>query len=149
VHPRHHGLRTLDTGWFAKEDVFAYQRPEPPRFAAGADAWLESTPPVLAPFQALAGLEITLELGVARIREHNLAQKQFLTSLLPVQGAEADYGAFVTLQHPEAGALSRQLEEKGIKTDARGEYLRICPDLLNPRSELEQAARVLKDALAR
>jgi kynureninase len=149
VHPRHHGLRTLDTGWFAKEDVFAYQRPEPPRFAAGADAWLESTPPVLAPFQALAGLEITLELGVARIREHNLAQKQFLTSLLPVRGAEADYGAFVTLQHPEAGALSLQLEEKGIKTDARGEYLRICPDLLNPRSELEHAARVLKDALAR
>src|SRR3954466_200532 len=37
VHPRHHGLRTLDTGWVAKEDVFPYQRPEPPRFAAGGD----------------------------------------------------------------------------------------------------------------
>src|SRR2546430_12883348 len=59
VHPRHHGLRTLDTGWFAKQDVFAYLRPEPPQFAPGGDGWLESTPPVLAPFQALAGLEIT------------------------------------------------------------------------------------------
>ena len=140
VHPRHHGLRTLDTGWFAKEDVFAYQRPEPPRFAAGGDAWLESTPPVLAPFQALAGLEIALELGVERIREHNLFQKLHLKSLLPVQGAEADYGAFVTVQHPNAKALSMALEEKGVKTDARGEYLRICPDYLNSRAELQTAA---------
>ena len=149
VHPRHHGLRTLDTGWFAKEDVFAYERPEPPRFAAGGDGWLESTPPVLAPFQALAGLELTLELGIERMREYNLAQKRFLATLLTVQGAEADHGAFVTLRHPQANALSLQLEEEGIKTDARGEYLRICPDLLNPRSELEHAARVLKDILGR
>src|SRR4051812_37917451 len=149
VHPRHHGLRTLDTGWFAKEDVFAYQRPEPPRFAAGGDAWLESTPPVLAPFQALAGLELTLEVGVERIREHNLSQKRFLKSLLPVQGEAADYGAFVTLEHKDASRLAAELEKRGIKTDARGNYLRICPDMLNPRSELEHAALVLKDILAR
>ena len=99
-------MRTLDTGWFAKEDVFAYQRPEPPRFAAGGDAWLESTPPVLVPFQALAGLEVTLELGVERIREYNLAQKAVLQSLLPVQGAGDDHGAFVTLRNPRAKALS-------------------------------------------
>ena len=149
VHPRHHGLRTLDTGWFAKEDAFAYERPEPPRFAAGGDAWLESTPPVLAPFQALAGLEITLELGVHRIREYSLAQKKLLASRLPVEGAGEDHGAFVTLKHANAKALAAQLEQEGIKTDARGEYLRICPDILNPRSELEHAARVLKDILAR
>src|SRR4051812_15741142 len=57
VHPRHHALRTLDTGWFAKKDPFAYQRPQlpnrAPQYAAGGDAWLESTPPVLAPCQAL------------------------------------------------------------------------------------------------
>jgi kynureninase len=149
VHPRHHGLRTLDTGWFAKEDVFAYERPEPPQFAPGGDAWLESTPPVLAPFQALAGLEITLELGVERIREHNLSQKRLLRSLLPVQGEGEDFGAFVTLEHKDAGRLAAELEKQAIKTDARGEYLRIGPDMLNPRGELEHAARVLKDILAR
>ena len=31
-------LRTLDTGWFAKKDVFAYARPEPPEFGPGGDA---------------------------------------------------------------------------------------------------------------
>ena len=59
VHPKHHSKRTLDTGWFAKEDPFGYARPDPPRFAPGGDAWLESTPAVLAPVQALAGLEFT------------------------------------------------------------------------------------------
>jgi kynureninase len=140
LHPRHHGLRTLDTGWFAKEDVFAYERPEPPRFAAGGDAWLESTPPVLAPFQALAGLEITLELGVERIREHNLEQKAFLKSLLPVQGEGDDHGAFVTLRNAKAKMLAAELGKKGVTTDARGEYLRICPDYLNSREELKTAA---------
>ena len=139
VHPRHHGLRTLDTGWFAKEDVFAYQRPDPLRFAAGGDAWLESTPPVLAPFQALAGLEITLELGVNRIRDHNLAQKAFLKSLLRIEGEGEDHGAFVTLRNANAKALAAELEKKGVKTDARGEYLRICPDYLNSREELRTA----------
>ena len=147
VHPRHHGLRTLDTGWFAKEDVFAYERPDPPRFAPGGDGWLESTPPVLAPFQALAGLEITLELGVDRIREYNLAQKTFFKSLLPVQGAGDDHGAFVTLKRPDANALTAALEKEGVKTDARGDYLRLCPDYLNRRDELQSAAARLSRLL--
>ena len=149
VHARHHGLRTLDTGWFAKEDVFAYQRPEPPRFAAGGDAWLESTPPVLTPFQALAGLEISLELGVARIREYNLEQKAILKSLLPVRGEGDDHGAFVTLRNPKAKVLSAALEKKGVKTDARGEYLRICPDYLNSREELQTAAAHVTELIER
>jgi kynureninase len=147
VHPRHHGMRTLDTGWFAKKDVFAYERPEPPQFAPGGDAWLESTPPVLTPFQALAGLELTLELGVERIREYNLAQKAVLKSLLPIEGAGEDFGAFVTLVHRDARGLASALERQGIKTDARGEFLRLCPDILNSRAELERAARHVSSAL--
>ena len=36
LHPRHldGGLRTLDTGWFAKRDPFAYLRPDPPELRA-------------------------------------------------------------------------------------------------------------------
>jgi kynureninase len=141
-------MRTLDTGWFAKKDAFAYLRPEPPEFGPGGDAWLESTPPVLAPFQALAGLELTLELGVARLRAYCLEQKDFLDELLSKQGinvlgAGKNHGAFVTIQHPDAQGVSSQLEKEGVKTDARGEYLRLCPDILNTREELERAAATL------
>src|SRR4029453_4590731 len=73
----------------------------------------------------------------------------FLRSLLPVAGEGEDHGAFVTLEHKDAGKLAAQLEKQSIKTDARGEYLRIGPDILNPRGELEHAARGLKDLLAR
>jgi kynureninase len=134
-------LRTPDTGWFAKKDMFTYTRPEPPEFGPGGDAWLESTPPVLAPIQALAGLELTLELGVERIRRYNLEQKAFFASLVPqCEGAGEDYGAFLTIKHPRATDLVATLKQKNIAVDARGEYLRICPDILTTRAELERAA---------
>jgi kynureninase len=145
-------MRTLDTGWFAKQDVFAYARPDPPEYGRGGDAWLESTPPVLAPVQALAGLELTLELGVERLRAHNLAQKSRLASLLFEQGVKVAgvgdaYGAFLTVVHSESGAIAKRLHEKGVKVDARGEYLRICPDVLNSDAELERAARLIGAAV--
>src|SRR5258706_584364 len=141
-------MRTLDIGWFAKKDVFSYLRPEPPEFGAGGDAWLESTPPGLAPFQALAGLELTLELGVAQLRAYSMEQKQRLAQLLPeVEGADKHHGAFVTLKHREAARIAAELKERGVKIDARGEYLRLCPDILNPAAELERAAATLKGLL--
>jgi kynureninase len=150
VHPRHHGRRTLDTGWFAKKDMFKYERPNPPQFAAGGDGWLESTPPVLGPFQALAGLELTLELGVDRLRAHNLEQKRLLASLLPdAEGADETHGAFITLVHPDATQLAASLAHQGVKVDARGTYLRVCPDILNSRAELERAAALIQNLSAR
>src|SRR5207302_4260468 len=105
-------MRTPDTGWFAKKDAFSYLRPEPPEFGAGGDARLESTPPVLGCFQALAGLELTLELGVERLRAYSMAQKQLLAELVPgLEGADKHHGAFVTLKHHDAAALPAGLEK--------------------------------------
>ncbi|MEK6243173.1 MAG: aminotransferase class V-fold PLP-dependent enzyme [Pseudomonadota bacterium] len=147
-------MRTLDTGWFAKHDVFSYERPDPPQFGAGGDAWLESTPPVLAPVQALAGLELTLELGVERLRAYSLEQKQLLADLLATrrvqaEGAGEEHGAFVTVTHPEAARLAEALERRGVKTDARGDRLRLCPDILNSEAELAQAAEQLGALMSR
>jgi kynureninase len=149
VHPRHHALRTLDTGWFAKEAPFSYERPDPPRFAAGGDAWLESTPPVLAPVQALAGLEFTLDVGVARLRAFQLAQKKRFAAMLEdrglrPEGAGPEYGAFLTVVHPQATRLAQKLIAQGVKTDARGEYLRLCADLLITDAELAVATDALR-----
>lgn len=141
-------LRTLDTGWFAKHEPFGYERPDPPQFGPGGDAWLESTPPVLAHVQALAGLELTLELGVDRLRAHSLEQKQLLVDLLALRGVTAEgagerYGAFVTVTHPQADKLAKALAARGVVGDARGDKLRLCPDILNSESELAQCAEEL------
>ena len=147
-------MRTLDTGWFAKRDPFAYERPDPPQYGAGGDAWLESTPPVLSPVQALAGLEITLELGVERLRDYSIEQKQLLTDFLALrkvecEGAGDDYGAFITVTHPKAAKLVQGLAAHGIVADARGDRLRLCPDILTTESELAQVAEELGALLAR
>jgi kynureninase len=150
-------LRSLDTGWFAQEAPFAWTRsqttPNRPRYGPGGDAWLESTPPALAPFQALAGLEFTLELGVDKLRAHNLWQKQTLAAQLArhgvkARGTDADHGAFLTLPHPEAPRLARALKARGVTVDARGQLLRLGPDILNSEAELAEAARTLGELLA-
>jgi len=146
-------LRTLDTGWFAKREPFAYQRPEPPEFGAGGDAWLESTPPVFTFAQARAGLELTLGIGVERLRAYNLHQKSLLADALfrvarvTAEGVSDEYGAFVSIVHPEASRLVKAAAAQGVTTDARGDRLRMCPDILNSEEELLKAAAVIGEAL--
>jgi kynureninase len=139
---------TLDTGWFAKESPFAYDRPDPPRFAGGGDAWLESTPAVLPFYQARAGQVCTRALGVGRLREHSLALQRRLVALLAehgvaARGGTADRGAFVVVRDGEARAWSEALRARGIVSDARGPWLRLTPDLLTTGAELAAAAVAL------
>jgi kynureninase len=145
-------MRTLDTGWFAKKDVFAYQRPEPPEYGRGGDAWLESTPPVLQPAQALAGLEFVLWAGVDNLRAHSLEQKKRLADFLFAHGVEnsgvgEDFGAFLTVRAAKAEAAAARLKKQGVTVDARGEHLRIGADILNADEELERAAKLVGAAL--
>jgi len=147
-------LRTPDTGWFAKVKPFAHERPEPPQFAAGGDAWLEATPAVLAPIQALAGLEMTLELGVDRLRDYSIEQKQLLADFLslrsvPSEGAGDEHGAFLTVRNEDPLRLAAALARHHIVADAYGDRLRLTPDILNTESELAQVAEELGALLAR
>jgi kynureninase len=150
IHPRHleGSLIPLDTGWFAQDKPFAFDRPSQPRFAPGGNAFLESTPAVLPFYQAKAGLEFTLALGVERLRNYSLQQLSQLRAGLESHGLKAfgtvaDCGAFVALPHPYATRLSQRLEEQGIETDAREGYLRLGPDLLNTEEELGTAVERL------
>ena len=54
----------------------------------------------------------------------------------------------MTVEHKNAKQLAAALEEKAIKTDARGRVPAHLSRHVNRRGELEHAARVLKDLLA-
>lgn len=158
VHPRHLAdgqptLRTLDTGWFAKRDVFAFARTEEPLLAPGGDAWLESTPPVIAAYQANAGLSLLLEIGVERLRELSLRRQAFLAARLDEAGVRTRLieprGAFILIPSEDAHGASASLKKAGVNTDARGAHVRLCPDLLNTEEELARAAEILGRTLAR
>ncbi len=147
------GLATLDIGWFAKARAFAYERPDPPRLAEGGDAWLESTPPVLTWFQARAGQLFTLAVGVARLRAYSLQQqarlsKRLASNGLATLGPARDRGAFVVVRRDDAPALATRMGERGIDVDARGPWLRLCPDLLTTEEEIDRAAATLGELVS-
>ncbi len=147
------GLHPLDIGWFAKEQVFGFDRPDPPRFAAGGDAFLESTPAVFTYYQARAGQQLTLALGVDRIRAYTLDRLQRLKGYLgeagiSARGGDDAHAAFLTLRHPEPRAIVSTLHERGVHTDARPNTIRLGPDLLSTDTELREAARIVADVIS-
>lgn len=142
-------LRTLDTGWFAKKNPFGYARPDVPEYVEGGDGWLESTPPVLTVYQAAAGLQFTLDVGVERLREYNLGQQAVLRSAFREGGVRCflparpeEFGAFTLVPSGDASGLARALKSRGVNTDARGGFVRFGPDVLNSEEELVRAARI-------
>ncbi len=142
------GLRPFDIGWFAKEDPFRYTREERPRLAAGGNAFLESTPPVLTYYQARAGQQLALGLGIDRIRAYSLDLLGRLKSYLeqagvPAKGADNDHGAFLTVEDAQASLLVTALERVRVTTDSRGRWLRMSPDYLTRDEDLRAAASLL------
>jgi kynureninase len=146
------GLRPLDTGWFARENTFGYERRDPPLLRAGGDAFLESTPPVLTYYQARSGQQFTLAMTVERLRDYGQKQLSRLKLYLADAGIEAiggdaDHGAFLSIRHANASSLAKKIAESNVISDVRGEWLRLCPDCLTREEELRTAASALQRVL--
>ena len=147
-------FRTLDTGWFAKKRTFGYERSDRADVADGGDGWLESTPPILMPYQARAGLQLVNEIGVSELREYSLRQQKEMRDnlrefgILPFEPETPDhFGAFSLVRHAKAAEYCERLRSVGVNTDARGEFVRFGPDLLNSSHELKRAAEMASRAL--
>jgi kynureninase len=156
IHPNtfEKGLRSLDTGWFAKAGTFDFERPSEPQFKDRGNGWLESTPAVLLPYQAKSGLEFALEIGAERLRDYSLRQLELLRSVFKSHGINMhnpdqpqSYGAFALLAHPDAHGLWKKLAENGVNVDARQGFVRFGPDLLNTEEEFDKAAQTVKSVI--
>ncbi len=141
-------VRPLDTGWLALEPGTDPWAAGGPALRPGGDAWLEGSPGPLTYYQARSGLAFTRLIGVDRLRAYSLEQLKFLRGLLhsrgmESQGGDAQHGAFLTVATSDAAEASRYLAAQGITVDERAGRLRICPDVLTTRAELEQVASEL------
>ncbi len=153
-------VRPLDIGWFAQDmtltveaEPTGYRQIDPwqpggPTLRPGGDGWLEGSPAVLTYYQARAGLAFTLAMGMDRLRAYSLGQLGFLKQALAAHGIEscgADerHGQFLVVPHPRAPELVAALARENIIVDERAGNVRLCPDLLTTREELEQAAQAL------
>jgi len=64
------------------------------------------------------------------------------------EGGTADRGAFVVVRRDDAARLAERIKSAGIDADARGSFLRLCPDVLTTSDEIVRAAEALARAAA-
>jgi kynureninase len=123
-------LRSPIWGWFGQADQFEMERPYEP--AAGIARFLAGTPPILNLAAVEAGIGVTAEAGIERIREKSIALTELMIALHDewlaplgfVLGSPRDparRGSHVSLRHPEAWPICRALIERAaVIPDFRG-----------------------------
>jgi kynureninase len=152
IHPNIvHELATLDTGWFAQREPFAFRRQESVDLAEDGNRWMESTMPILPYVQALAGLELLDEVGVDRIRRFTLDRLDAWRSAMRQHGldvfAPSDpeaWGAYGLWPREDFAQVVPQLKSAGVNVDARSGFIRFGPDLLTTDEELERTAEICR-----
>jgi kynureninase len=115
-------------GWLGRRDPFAMA----PGFerAAGMQAFLSGTPPVIALTAVDAGVELVAEAGIDAIRSKGIALTEYAIELadarLQADGVDVlsprdpdRRGAHVALAHPRAEALTAGLIERRVVPDFR------------------------------
>ena len=65
-----------------------------------------------------------------------------------VKGGDEDHGAFLAIRLANAMEFPAKLEREGIICDARGQWLRLCPDCLTRDEDLRRAATALGKLLS-
>jgi kynureninase len=121
-------LRPPIQGWFAQADQFAMG----PRFERrrGIGGWLVGTPGLLGLAAAEAGIALTAEAGIDRIRAKGIALTQLAIELFDAWLAPLGFelgsprdparrGAHVSIRHPDAERLTAALIERDVIPDYR------------------------------
>jgi kynureninase len=138
-------LKPRSTGWFAHADPFAFE-PAPIRYAEGLWRLMAGTPSMPAYYVAREAYAPLHEIGIERIRAHNLALCQAvieraldagLSVRSPVEHAKRT--GFVAVDFPGSEAASKQLVVERYKHDWRPNCgLRIGPHFYNTEDEVHR-----------
>jgi kynureninase len=115
-------------GWFAQRDQFEMG----PRFERrpGIAGWLVGTPGILGLAAAEAGIELTAEARIDRIRAKGIALTEYAIELFDAWLAPLGFalgsprdpkrrGSHVSLRHPDAERLTQALIERNVIPDFR------------------------------
>jgi kynureninase len=148
----------MATGWFAHAEPFAFELP-PIRYAERTWRFMGGTPSVAAYYVAREAYKILLEIGVERIRRHNLTLTEHLIARAREAGlsihSPIDPNArtgFVAVDFPGAEQATRTLIAERFKLDWRPNCgIRIGPHFYNTIDEIDrfvERAAELRDSRA-
>ena len=146
----HQQLQPKTTGWMAHEEPFAFDRDL--RYAPDIRRFLHGSPAIPALYAARSGFRIINQIGVERIREKSIRQTELLILLAEEAGFNvtspknpADRGGTITVGHPDAAAITRELINREFIVDYRpGAGVRISPHFYNTDEELELVIKEMK-----
>jgi kynureninase len=138
-------LEPRNTGWMAHATPFSFS-PPPIRYAKTPWHFMSGTPPVPAHYVARAAYKNLLEVGIDRIRAHNMALCQIVIDRAQDAGlsihSPLDHEVrtgFVAVDFPGSEAASRKLIEERFKHDYRpGCGLRIGPHFYSTEGEVHR-----------
>jgi len=146
-------LQPAFIGWQADEEPFAF-RPGPIRLR-DEPAWrfLTGTPNIPALYACRPGYRIVAGVGSKKLRERSLGLTDHLLNLAEEAGFEVrtprDHkhrGGTVSIWHPEAERLSKELIAREIICDYRPNAgIRLSPHFFNTEAEMEHAVGTLKE----
>ncbi|TMJ02218.1 MAG: aminotransferase class V-fold PLP-dependent enzyme [Bacillati bacterium ANGP1] len=129
-------LRPTDVGWFAHRDQFAFDI-QRFTYADGARRFEGGTPSVAAVYAGRAGIDIVAELGVSRIRAHQIELVSAVVDearrLRPAHTEEL--AGIVTIPREDPKAVVAALSQRGIIVDARPGLVRLSPYFYNTPEE--------------
>lgn len=152
-------LRPPIQGWFAQADQFEMG----PRFAprTGIGGWLVGTPGMLGLAAAEAGIALSAEAGLDRIRAKGMALTSYAVELLDAWlaplgctlGSPRDAsrrGNHVSIRHPDARRLTRDLIARGVIPDFRApDSIRVgLSPLTTSFEDVHRGIGLLRDLIA-
>ena len=140
-----HRLAPMTTGWMAHRSPFA-MADAPIDYADGPWRFVAGTPSVAAYYVARNAYRNMLEIGVERIREHNLALCRIIIERAQAAGLHIHSPlddewrtGFVAVDFPGSQAASRALIEERHKLDWRPNCgLRIGPHFYSTEEEVQR-----------
>jgi kynureninase len=160
--PRDCDLRPVVTGWFADFEGLERGRPRPPvGYGPGAARFAGATYDPTSHYRAaeVLGFFRDQELTPALLREVSQLQVGLLAELFDALDLDPRVidrdrsipldriAGFLVLRSPRAGEIASRLAERNVRTDARGEALRLGPAPYLSGRQLRDAAGALGEVV--
>ncbi len=151
-----HDLEPAVVGWAGHRTPFAFTTGEID-YASGVERFQSGTPNVPALASARAGYEIVNEVGVAAIREKSLALTRRLIDAAQRHGwrlntptSDRERGGSVVIDVPRGAEVTDELLRRDVIVDYRpGAGVRIAPHFYNSTDDVDRAAAVMSEVVAR